>query len=247
MDPDERGGLFGLIRSGAGLLDRGMRAVTPENIKKIPGLIDAAMRHIGENPLDFLPGVGDVRGVAAGRELTEEGRPLMGLLAAAGALPMIPGGIARFRGPMKAAAEAGDPRRATSLLGEMRAARDVPLTPGARVARAVPDAPVQEGRGTFSLFDSEGMMLPGNVKAKIVDGSIDVTMPVSDVAMAGQQALGREGIQQTGRQLIEAFEKAGHEVTSISGFRASGARAAPGSLPAAGGSELELPRSFFFR
>ncbi len=202
-------------------------------------------------------------GLMAARETVgaiRDQRPGLAALAALGMIPGVPGGMAkgvakgarvaqrelralrtRFTKPIREALDAGDDARAGLLSRQMAAAR-----PGgfARVGAQL-DEPITEGGGVFRVSTEAGDAIPGKVDVQFIDGDLDVIMPVSDAAMAGQQQLGNAGIRAAGRQIIEAFEAAGHKVESVSGFRASGARSA--GTGGQSSNVLKLPRSFFFR
>ena len=126
-----------------GLLDQGMRGVTLENIARIPGLLDALMRsvtpEVGKEIVKEFSPVGDVNAIRSIPGLLEEGRPGAATLAGVSAIPGVGllgdavRGLRRFEAPMKAAADAGDTRRATGLLEELQAARDVPIPASTQV------------------------------------------------------------------------------------------------------------------
>jgi hypothetical protein len=241
-----------------------MRAVTPRNIARLPGLLDQATRavtpEVGANLIaDFSPGLGDWRALKEVPGLLSEGRIGDATVAGLSALPIagLLGDVARASRPaqrelqalqnrftreIRAANAAGDTRRSAELTRQMIEAR-----PGgfARVQARL-DAPIKKGEGSFTLVNDVGEEIPGRVSVKVGEGGIvDVAMPVTDAALAGQQQLGRVGVRESGRQIIEALEAAGHEVTALSGFRASGARSQ--GLLSTAESTLSVPREFFFR
>lgn len=95
-DPEERAGLLGFLGRVSDVRERvGSRVregveATGRQLAAVPGLLDRGMRHIGENPLDFLPITGEARSLQDARQAFSQGRPGLGLLAAAGALPGVP-------------------------------------------------------------------------------------------------------------------------------------------------------------
>lgn len=89
-------GLFDLLRRGGGLLDRAMRSVSIENIRRLPGLLDQATRAITpelgvELVRDMAPVEGDRRALARVPGLLEEGKQGEAMFEALSAAPVVGG------------------------------------------------------------------------------------------------------------------------------------------------------------
>ncbi len=146
-DPDDkRTGILGFmdriseVREGVGSRIRQGLRDTGEQITSGAGLIDAAMRHIGDNPLDFLPGTGEAMALQDASENFQQGNVPTGLLALAGAIP----GVPRF----------------SKLFSEMAPLRNSGLRvfarsegPGIRTVASITPNPKKPGAVKVSLFD----------------------------------------------------------------------------------------------
>ena len=106
----------------------------------------------------------------------------------------------------------------------------------------------QRPTAMFRAINVDGELVPGTIRAELLDnGILDVGLPTFT---KGQHKLGPRGIRDVGRRVIELFEAQGHPISTIQGFRATGARTGPASLMTLEALDdadqiLSIPRSFF--
>jgi hypothetical protein len=200
--------------------------------------------------MNVLGGIDPSFGLFPAMSGLEPDRPNLPLMIAAGLLMGNPKGAFKglakkegkairslFEGPVKAAQEAGDVGRQTSLLREIIQARQSPrgfsgLLDDLTSNRLIRQATLIEDRGGVS---SAFFNIPGKIDdilGKVDEvGRLDIDIPL-DAGM--QNTFSRADIQQLGREVIETFESEGHTITSITGIRGGS------------GKVVEFPREFFF-
>lgn len=206
---DEEDGLLNLLlrggRGALGLLDRGMRAVTAENIAGIPGLLDRGMRAMtpevgARTAFEFSP-AGDLKAGAEIPGLLSEGRLGAAAVNAASMLPVVGvlGDVARtarpvnrelralqnrFTEPIREALAAGNPAEATRLSREMVAARPGGFTSGMLSESGPRNRPVFHGTTgpapTQSGFGIHVAEEAETANRRIIDLQKDFTRPSSN-------------------------------------------------------------------
>ena len=73
----------------------------------------------------------------------------------------------------------------------------------------------------FTLLDGDGKPFPGDGMDATIGrgGKVNISMDTSEEAMAAAGKFGPRQVRQAGRQIIEAIEATGREVTALEGFK----------------------------
>ncbi len=138
-------GLFDLLKRGGRRVGRGIRD-TGRQLVGGARLLDRGMRHVGENPLDFLPGTGEARALGEGVAAFQAGRPGLGLLSLAAAAPVVGKGVKPVARAAKSLFDEFAPLAGTGFRAFARSEG-----PGLRTVASL--TPSSRGGVKISLFD----------------------------------------------------------------------------------------------
>lgn len=236
---DDREGILGLLdkiantREGIGNRLKDAMSDTGRQLAVGANLIDRAMRFVGDNPLEFLPGTAEAIALGESRGFFDEGRPGMGLLALAGAVPSIPKPTGLFAGlgPLRkkglrvfARAEGPGVRRVISITPNTRPGEKA--VRGTILEETAGNPPVVKGHVQFDSVDEavgalSGGERTGNAARADLEGYSEIPVGREELMEGRYERVAERGLfPGTATDPAQARARAGaRKSESVGGFK----------------------------